>query len=153
MIRRDCSIRSTRVTPLIVDEAGAGTLALDMVIAIALVRGASVRLIGDDRQLASISAGGVLRDLAETTELTTLSQIMRSASAAEAQAGAALRVGDPAGLAFYADRSRMSGPPDTAAAMAFEGWRADQEAGSGLAAAGPDQRDRHRSQRLLRCGA
>jgi conjugative relaxase-like TrwC/TraI family protein len=118
-------------TLLIVDEAGkAGTLALDMVIAIALVRGASVRLIGDDRQLASISAGGVLRDLAETTELTTLSQIMRFASAAEAQAGAALRVGDPAGLAFYADRSRIHvGAADTAAAMAFEGWRADQEAG------------------------
>ena len=46
-------------TLLIVDEAGkAGTLALDSVIATALVRGASVRLIGDDRQLASISAGG-----------------------------------------------------------------------------------------------
>ena len=118
-------------TLLIVDEAGkAGTLALDSVIATALVRGASVRLIGDDRQLASISAGGVLRDLAETTELTTLSQIMRFASAAEAQAGAALRVGDPAGLAFYADHGRIHvGATDTAAAMAFAGWRADAEAG------------------------
>ena len=118
-------------TLLIVDEAGkAGTLALDSVIATALVRGASVRLIGDDRQLASISAGGVLRDLAETTELTTLSQIMRFASASEAQAGAALRVGDPAGLAFYADHSRIHvGATDTAAEMAFDGWRADQEAG------------------------
>ncbi len=118
-------------TLLIVDEAGkAGTLALESVIATALVRGASVRLIGDDRQLASISAGGVLRDLAETTELTTLSQIMRFASASEAQAGAALRVGDPAGLAFYADHSRIHvGATATAAAMAFEGWRADSEAG------------------------
>ncbi|WP_139807774.1 AAA family ATPase, partial [Mycobacterium avium] len=49
-------------TLLIVDEAGmASTADLDTVITHALARGASVRLIGDDQQLASISAGGVLR--------------------------------------------------------------------------------------------
>lgn len=118
-------------TLLIVDEAGkAGTLALDSVVATALARGASVRLIGDDRQLSSISAGGILRDLAETTDSATLSQIVRFASASEAQAGAALRVGDPSGLAFYADHGRIHvGAQDTAAAMAFDAWREDSEQG------------------------
>ena len=59
-------------TLLIVDEAGmASTADLDTVIAHALARGASVRLIGDDQQLASISAGGVLRDLADRHETVT----------------------------------------------------------------------------------
>ncbi|MGV7591747.1 AAA family ATPase, partial [Mycobacterium kansasii] len=51
---------------LIVDEAGmASTADLDTLRACAEARGASVRLIGDDEQLASISAGGILRDLAQ----------------------------------------------------------------------------------------
>ena len=41
------------------------TCDLDAVIGHALATGASVRLIGDDQQLASISAGGVLRDIAD----------------------------------------------------------------------------------------
>lgn len=118
-------------TLLIVDEAGkAGTLALDAVIAVALERGACVRLIGDDRQLASISAGGVLRDIAETTDVITLSNIVRFASPAEAQAGAALRVGDPSGLSFYADHHRIHvASQATAADMAFAAWAGDRDAG------------------------
>ena len=65
-------------TLLIVDEAGmASTLDLDTLIAHALARGASVRLIGDDQQLASVSAGGVLRDLAERHDTVTLSTVVR----------------------------------------------------------------------------
>ena len=53
-------------TLLIVDEAGmASTFDLDAVIGHAHGPRASVRLVGDDQQLASISAGGVLRDIAE----------------------------------------------------------------------------------------
>ena len=52
---------------LIVDEAGkAPTAELDAVIGLALARGASVRLVGDDHQLSSVSAGGVLRDYIDT---------------------------------------------------------------------------------------
>ena len=43
----------------------------------ALARGASVRLVGDDCQLGSISAGGVLRDIAATTDALTLSELVR----------------------------------------------------------------------------
>ncbi len=118
-------------TLLIVDEAGkAGTLALDSVIKIALARGASVRLIGDDKQLASISADGVLRDLAHTVGAITLSQIMRFVSPAEAQAGLALREGDPAGIAYYLDHQRVHVGTDAAAIeMAFAAWSQDTDAG------------------------
>jgi AAA domain len=95
-------------TLLIVDEAGKSeTLALDSVIAAALARGASVRLVGDDKQLASISAGGVLTDIAHTVGAVTLTEVMRFSSRAEAAALMALREGDPAALAFYADNHRI----------------------------------------------
>ena len=51
-------------TLIIIDEAGmADTLSLDTAVQFAIDRGASVRLIGDDQQLAAIGAGGVLRDI------------------------------------------------------------------------------------------
>jgi ATP-dependent exoDNAse (exonuclease V) alpha subunit len=54
-------------TLLIIDEAGmADTLSLDTTVQFAVGRGASVRLIGDDQQLAAIGAGGVLRDIKHT---------------------------------------------------------------------------------------
>lgn len=112
---------------IIVDEAGkAGTLALASMIAVALARGASVRLVGDDKQLSSISAGGVLRDLAHLHGAITLSQVMRFASASEAQAGLALRDGDPSGIAFYLDAQRVHvGTQAAASDMAFQAWQAD----------------------------
>jgi hypothetical protein len=51
-------------TLLIIDEAGmADTLSLDAAVQFAIGRGANVRLVGDDQQLAAIGAGGVLRDI------------------------------------------------------------------------------------------
>ena len=51
-------------TLVIIDEAGmADTLTLDAAVQFAIDRGASVRLVGDDQQLAAIGAGGVLRDI------------------------------------------------------------------------------------------
>ena len=51
-------------TLVINDEAGmADTLTLDTAVQFAITRGASVRLLGDDQQLAAIGAGGVLRDI------------------------------------------------------------------------------------------
>ena len=65
-------------TLIIVDEAGmASTADLDAVIGYALAHGASVRLVGDDQQLASISAGGVLRDIAARHDALTLSTVVR----------------------------------------------------------------------------
>ena len=118
-------------TLLIVDEAGkAGTLQLDAVISHALAKGATVRLVGDDGQIASISAGGVLRDIAAETDALTLSQLMRFTAPEEGAASLALRAGDPSGIGFYIDHGRVHvGADETAADMAFHAWLADQRAG------------------------
>ncbi|MEB3980213.1 relaxase domain-containing protein [Mycobacterium sp. 663a-19] len=118
-------------TLVIIDEAGkAGTLELDAVITHALARGASLRLVGDDCQLASISAGGVLRDIAATTDALTLSELVRFASTAESAATLAIRAGDPAGLGFYIDHHRVHvGSDETASDMAYRAWAADLDAG------------------------
>ena len=49
---------------VVIDEAGmADTLSLDAAVDFVVGRGGSVRLVGDDQQLAAIGAGGVLRDI------------------------------------------------------------------------------------------
>ncbi len=118
-------------TLIIIDEAGkAGTLDLDAVITHALARGASIRLVGDDCQLGSISAGGVMRDIAATTDALTLSELVRFSSTAESAATLAIRAGDPSGLGFYIDHHRVHvGSDDTAADMAYTAWAADLDAG------------------------
>ena len=96
----------------------------------ALARGASIRLVGDDCQLGSISAGGVMRDIAATTEALTLSELVRFTSTAESAATLAIRAGDPSGLGFYIDHHRVHvGSDDTAADMAYTAWAADLDAG------------------------
>ncbi|KAA1250181.1 relaxase domain-containing protein [Mycobacterium simiae] len=122
-------------TLLIVDEAGmAATADLDTLIGHALARGASVRLIGDDRQLAAIGAGGVLRDLAERPDTVTLSTVVRfthpDTGPAEAAASLAVRAGDPAGIGFYLDHHRVHVGAEAAAAdLAYAAWAADRAAG------------------------
>ena len=118
-------------TLIIVDEAGmASTAGLDAMIADAQRKGASVRLVADDCQLASISAGGVLRDIATQTGALTLSEVVRFHSRAEAAASLALRGGDPAGIGFYIDSGRIHvGAEQTAADAAFSAWLADRDAG------------------------
>ena len=65
-------------TLVVIDEAGmAGTRDLAKAIEYVVDRGGSVRLIGDDQQLAAIGAGGVLRDISEVHGAVTLSQVMR----------------------------------------------------------------------------
>lgn len=122
---------------LIIDEAGmAGTLDLAAVVNFAGERGASVRLVGDDRQLAAVGAGGVLRDIVRTHGAVTLTQVRRfshadgSANRAEAAASLALRRGDPTGLGYYLDHGRIHvGDTTTTADQAFTAWAADRTAG------------------------
>ena len=122
-------------TLIICDEAGmASTLDLDTLTSYAKARGADVRLVGDDQQLSSPSAGGVLRDLAEVSDTVTLSTVVRfthpETGQAEAAASLALRVGDPAAIGFYIDHQRVHvGAERTAADMAYEAWAADLAAG------------------------
>ena len=71
-------------TLLIIDEAGmADTLSLDTAVQFAIVRGASVRLVGDDQQLAAIGAGGVLRDIKTQHGAVQLSELHRFTDPAE----------------------------------------------------------------------
>ena len=83
-------------TLVIIDEAGmADTLSLDTAVQFAIDRGASVRLVGDDQQLAAIGAGGVLRDIKHTHGALQLTELHRFTNPAEAAASLALRDGDP----------------------------------------------------------
>ena len=82
-------------TVVVIDEAGmADTPTLDRVITACVERGARVRLIGDDQQLAAVGAGGVLRDIAATHGVVRLDEVVRFDDPVEAQASLDLRDGD-----------------------------------------------------------
>ncbi|MCF4121276.1 relaxase domain-containing protein [Antribacter sp. KLBMP9083] len=116
---------------VLIDEAGmADTLTLDRVIAYVLDRGASVRLVGDDQQLAAIGAGGILRDLTRGHHAARLDVPVRFTDPAEAQASLRLREGDPAALGFYLDNDRIHPvDPATAADTVYRAWATDRAAG------------------------
>ena len=118
-------------TLVIIDEAGmADTLTLDAAVQFAIDRGASVRLVGDDQQLAAIGAGGVLRDISHTHGALHLAELHRFTDPAEAAASLALREGDPSGLEFYLDQGRVHvGDIATATEDAFSAWVSDRAAG------------------------
>ncbi|SHI45999.1 DNA primase, catalytic core [Tessaracoccus bendigoensis DSM 12906] len=118
-------------TLLIVDEAGmADTPTLAAVIGFAIQRGASVRLIGDDQQLAAVGAGGVLRDLAHTHPAVHLTEVLRFNDPAEAAASLALRDGRPEALGFYLDQQRIhAGSDETVLRDALNAWLTDKAAG------------------------
>jgi conjugative relaxase-like TrwC/TraI family protein len=118
-------------TLLIIDEAGmADTLSLDTAVQFALNRGASVRLVGDDQQLAAIGAGGVLRDIKQTHGALHLAELHRFSSSAEAAASLGLRDGDPRALNFYLDHDRVHvGDVATTTEDAFHAWVSDRVAG------------------------
>ncbi|MCB2176358.1 MAG: relaxase domain-containing protein [Actinomycetales bacterium] len=118
-------------TLVVVDEAGmADTLSLDTVVGFVTARGGSVRLVGDDQQLASVGAGGVLRDIRATHGCLHLSELMRFADPAEGAASLALREGLPESLGFYLDRQRVHvGDLSTITDSVFEAWRTDRHSG------------------------
>jgi hypothetical protein len=118
-------------TLLIIDEAGmADTLSLDTAVQFAIDRGASVRLIGDDQQLAAIGAGGVLRDIKNIHGALQLTELHRFTNPAEAQASLALRDGDPSALGFYLDHGRVHvGDLAKITEDAFAAWISDRAVG------------------------
>jgi len=125
-------------TLVLIDEAGmAATTDLAVAIDYITSRGGQVRLVGDDRQLASVAAGGVLRDIAHQIGAVTLSEVHRfrnpdgSLNHAEAAATLALRDGDPSAIAFYADRGRIHvGDLGACADQAYAAWAADRTDGT-----------------------
>ena len=118
-------------TLVIIDEAGmADTLSLDAAVQFAIGRGASVRLVGDDQQLAAIGAGGVLRDITHTHGALHLAELHRFTNPAEAAASLALREGKPTALAFYLDHDRIHvGDIAKTTEDAFTAWVKDRAAG------------------------
>ncbi len=127
----DWADRIGRSTLVIIDEAGmADTLSLDIAVNFIVRRGGSVRLVGDDQQLAAIGAGGVLRDIQASHGVLRLTELHRFADPAEAAATLALRDGRPEALGFYLDRRRVHvGDPTTTLDSVFNGWQSDRSHG------------------------
>jgi hypothetical protein len=115
-------------TLIIIDEAGmADTLSLDAAVQFALGRGASVRLVGDDQQLAAIGAGGALRDITHSHGALHITELHRFTDPAEAAASLALREGDPEALTFYLDHGRVHvGDLARTSQDAFTAWVSDR---------------------------
>lgn len=120
-----------RNTLLVIDEAGmSDTLSLDAVITFALERGAKVRLIGDDQQLAAIGAGGVLRDIEATHGALRLNELMRFRTPGEGAASLAMRDGRPEAVGFYLDHQRVHvGDLSAMTDEVFDSWRHDRGQG------------------------
>jgi len=118
-------------TLIVIDEAGmADTVTLDRVVGYCLARGATVRLIGDDQQLAAIGAGGVLRDIAHQHGADRLDEVVRFADPAEAAASLDLREGDPASLGYYLDNDRVHvGDTETCVDAVFDAWARETAGG------------------------
>lgn len=141
---------------VIIDEAGmAGTADLAAAVDVVVSRGGSVRLVGDDHQLTSAAAGGVLRDLDHHVGAVRLTHLRRFTDPGEAAAMLALREGDVAALGFYADLGRIRvGDLATAAESAYVAWVADRAAGRDAVLLAPtrelvrDLNERARTDRL-----
>ena len=118
-------------TLVIIDEAGmADTLSLDTAVQFAIKRGANVRLVGDDQQLAAIGAGGVLRDIQHSHGALHLAELHRFTNPAEAAASLTLREGKLEALNFYLDHDRIHvGDIAKTAQDAFTAWVLDRSAG------------------------
>ncbi|GAA1027139.1 MULTISPECIES: MobF family relaxase [Amycolatopsis] len=120
---------------VLVDEAAmAGTHTLHTVVTYALNRGADVRLIGDDRQLAAVEAGGAIRLIALDVGAVRFSEVVRfKGHDRDEQAAASLmiRVGNEKGIDFYADSRRIStGSVETMRNAALTRWRRDLRSGT-----------------------
>jgi conjugative relaxase-like TrwC/TraI family protein len=118
-------------TLVVIDEAGmADTLTLDAAVQFIVGRGGSVRLVGDDQQLAAIGAGGVLRDIAQTHGAIRLTELLRFTDPAEGFASLALRDGRPEALGFYLDQQRVHVGDLTALTEdVFTAWQTDRSQG------------------------
>ncbi|MFE6649624.1 MobF family relaxase [Nocardioides sp. NPDC057772] len=132
--RRRHSGLSTRIGPetlVVIDEAGmADTLTLDRVVAFCLSRGATIRLLGDDRQLSAVGAGGVLRDIAHWHGADRLEEVVRFIDPGEAAASLDLRGGDRGAIGFYLDHDRVhTGDEDTTLIEVLASWQQDRDHG------------------------
>jgi Ti-type conjugative transfer relaxase TraA len=118
---------------LVVDEAGmVGTRAIAEIARHAAHAKTKLVLVGDDRQLPEIEAGGAFRGLAARLGAAELREVRRQRERWDRDALNALRGGDVAGWAQrYREHGRVVGAPDpeaTRAALVSDWWRAHKEA-------------------------
>ena len=115
---------------LVIDEAGmVGTRALHRLITEVERAGARLVLVGDDKQLQSIDAGGGFSGLSKRLGYAELKEITRQRHAADRQAVYDLADGNPAAaLRSYAERGRLILGDDRTDAMQrlIADWRRDK---------------------------
>lgn len=114
---------------LIVDEAGmAGSRTIDRLARHSAETNSKLLLVGDDRQLPEIDAGGAFRGLADRLGATELKTVHRQRHDWDREALAKLRVGKvSAWLGAYRDHGRIVARPtadQTRAALVDDWWEA-----------------------------
>lgn len=118
---------------VLVDEAGmAGTVTLRDVVRDVTDRGGVVWLLGDDRQLSAVDAGGALRLIADQVGATRLEELHRFRNRDEATASLQLRDVEPGAdpFAWYVDNGRVKGgSEETLLQEQFKDWQTDTDAG------------------------
>jgi conjugative relaxase-like TrwC/TraI family protein len=93
--------------------------------------GAKLLLVGDQRQLAAVGAGGAMGDLTSYARRYELTEVRRFTARWEAAASLRLRDGDPTAVAEYAKHGRVvdAGTTEQAELKACRAWLADHLAG------------------------
>lgn len=146
---------------LVVDEAGmVGTRLLGRLLAAAAAEDATVVLVGDDRQLPEIDAGGAYRGLCERLGSIELTENIRQREEWERQALILLREGrSHEALAAYVEHGRVVlGPSgDSVRAHLVVDWWAAEQSGNGdnvmVALRRADVRELNERARALRVAA
>jgi len=117
---------------LVVDEAGMlGTRDLARLVGLAEVSRTKLVLVGDDRQLPELTAGGAFRALTRTLGATELHENRRQHASWEREALDQLRHGNPeVGIATYRNQGCIDTQPTAAAArtaLVDAWWQAAQQ--------------------------
>lgn len=116
---------------LLIDEAGmVSTRDFDALVQIAAERGALVRVLGDDRQLSAVGAGGALRLIDREVGAVRLDELFRFKNEEEAAATLRLRepvtVGKDEPFAWYRENGRVAGGDGEAMTQkVFAAWQKD----------------------------
>ncbi len=118
---------------VIVDEASlAGTFGLDELVSAAGVVGTKVVLVGDDRQISAVEAGGMFAALVRDRDglAPALSDVCRFTHVWEKEASVELRAGSPDAVDAYAAHGRISeGSRDEMLNALYLEWKEDTEDG------------------------
>ena len=125
---------------VVVDEAGmVGTRQLHALLNHAEDAGAKVVLVGDDKQLPEIAAGGAFRALKEQLPSIELSEVRRQKHAWERDALELLRSGQAAeAVEVYGERERLivgKDAAETRAALVADWWQASRDSEAVMIAA------------------